>query len=235
MQHLDKGTVTGLAAAIMICAHVFTATASPLTGLSSDAQPGEQADAVPDMAVARRAAETLALYGRDRGDPAMLLGSLEVLLATGATLEADDPWGAAAILDEFEALARGDIQLLALLSDLEARPRGALAGPIRDDLTLDPGATLRIEYLVAEGELMDVEVRLKHGSEGADLDLAAYDADGTEIANEAGPETGIIGIGAYIRFIPEECDHFTVEIRNTGNAPASFALVAARAITPDCE
>lgn len=187
-------------------------------------------------AASRRAAEALAAFGQARRDPAIIIGAVGALIATGARLTPDDPWGVTALLDEATALASDDVAQLALIDELRNRAaRGAIDGPIRTDLTLTPGESASFEILVAAGELADIEGRVKAGSLNADLDLVVRDGNGIEVASERGPKTGVLGYSVYVGWTPETCARYTVEIRNAGSGTAALALLTSRASTQICE
>lgn len=190
----------------------------------------------------RDAAEALARYGRERNAPTILLGAVHALLRTGGRLTSDDPWRTAEWLDEAERLASGQPALLASIDELRNGSaevgrveRGVLDGPIRYEITLDPGATASFELLVAADEVADVEGRLKRGSEGADVDLTVRDAAGVTVAQDHGTITGRLGYAAYVAWAPAHCDVFTLEVTNRGSAPAALVLLTARANTRNCD
>lgn len=189
-----------------------------------------------DAGPTRAQAEALAQRGAATSNPADLIAGLRGLLNTGATLADDDPWNALDLLHRLKAInvKQGgayakDIALL------QATPRGSSGGFSRFDLDLSPGAREAMRLTVVADEAAIVEVRLKRGSGAADIDLFVTDASGAFVIQDAGPQSGILGIAAYVEFLPETCLDILATLVNAGTDVAHVAVIAPPALDPRCE
>ncbi|KRA52988.1 hypothetical protein [Devosia sp. Root635] len=174
------------------------------------------------------AAETLSNWGEERDDPLLLMSAARLLVLSGATLEADDPWGVMALLDAAGLATANEI------ARLQAQPRGTLAGPTRHEVQLPPGQAEHFELTFAANEQAMVEVRLRGTSQGADVDLLVTDGKGALLASDEGPTTGTVGYGAYVEWLPAACDAVTVTVVNQGTAPATIVFLAPPAQESTC-
>lgn len=187
-------------------------------------------------AAVRNAAEHLATFAKRHEEPDILLAAITAFIHSGARLKSDDPWDVQRLMEEVAYLSADRPALLEALDHLrERRTKGVLDGPIRTELTLAPGETASFEVLVSAKEYSDVEARLKAKSAGANLDIFVYDATGVEIASELGPETGRLGHGTYIGWIPETCSRFTITVKNVGHKAGAVVLLTTPAGTRSCD
>lgn len=184
--------------------------------------------------ILRQSAEAGLNAARSAQSPDMFVSALEMYVDGGAVFDANDPWDASALLSEALALASGRAGLEARLAVLSGGRRGVVQGPTRLDTSLQPGEVLRQNFIMANGELAAIALRLKGSSNGADLDLRVVSETGGVIAEDMGPETGVPGIGLFVEWSVQGCDAVDVEVTNQGSGAASFVMMAPPSPTDPC-
>lgn len=171
---------------------------------------------------ARAAAEVIGQWATEKDNLNVLAAALELALAGGASLNADDPWSVHDLSVALIALPGGaDV----LSNILQTNSRGVVSGATRFEATLAPGARKSVSLIMAKGENAVIEARLKRGSHGADLDLVVF-ADGKKIADDTGPLSGTDDVSAYVAFVPDTCLAITVEVLNNGEGTANAVFLA---------
>lgn len=193
----------------------------------------------PDAGRLRAAAERVGAWAMEAGHPAVLASAIEVLLATGASLAPDDPWPAAEMLAALGRMPGGDALAAGIAASQtaagETRGRGVTSGITRAELTLAPGAATSFEFTFQAREIAGVEVRLKRGSDQADVDLRLVAADGTVLAEDSGPGTGRPGYGLYVEWLPEDCATARAELANVGTGDARLVLLTQPSSRSQCD
>ncbi|SDO35678.1 hypothetical protein SAMN05216196_10538 [Lutimaribacter pacificus] len=200
------------------------------------AMPGAALAEGGTVAARRAAAEAQSAEGARTGDAALLIAGLRGLLASGATLAPDDPWNASAYMARLRELSAesGDAHARDI-AILTARARGSSGGFSRFDLELAPGADEAFTLRVVGAEAAIVEARLKRGSGAADVDLIVTGPDGAVRGSDIGPSSGIVGIAAYVEFVPETCLDITATLVNAGTETARIAVISPPALEPRCD
>ncbi|MEM9911720.1 MAG: hypothetical protein AAF922_13145 [Pseudomonadota bacterium] len=160
----------------------------------------------------------------------VLAASIELALRSGASLERDDPWSIAEIV-EVLLLMPGGVEEMARINI--SRTRGVISGVSRLDVTLAPRETETVTMTMAGGELAVIEARLKRDSIGADLDLIIETETGLRL-EDTGPETGTVEIGTYLEFWPETCMELKIYLSNSGSQNASAVLLAPASSLVSC-
>lgn len=209
-----------------------------LLGLCLAAPAGGGA-AEPDAGRLRAAAEGLGAWAMEAGHPGVLASAIEVLLATGVHLEPDDPWPATEMLAALGRMPGGGALAAALAaSHAEAdriQGRGVTSGITRVEFTLAPGATTDFEFTFQAREIAGVEVRLKRGSDQADVDLRLVDANGSVLVEDSGPGTGRPGYGLYVEWLPKHCVTARAELANVGTGDARLVLLTQPSSRSQCD
>ena len=176
-------------------------------------------------------ARTAAEWAVETGRADALADSIRLLLETGHSLDADNPFSVADLIEALESLPGGRD----LATDIRATAaRGQIGGASRRDVDLAPGEVLRIAMLMAPEEYALVEARLFRGGGDADLDIRVFDETGQLLASDIGTETGIEGFGAYAEFWSPTCLAVIIEAENTGTAPGRVALLAPQSGRRSC-
>ncbi len=180
----------------------------------------------------RKSARASADWAISTKNPDALADSIGMLLDSGYSIEADDPFSVSGFLAELRAMDGGAV----LADQIEAdRSRGQLDGSKRKVVTLGAGETHVEPMTMVAREPALIEARLWRGFEDADIDIEVLGPEGAPIAQDVGPETGITGIGAFVEFRPETCLAITLEITNRSNTEARLAILAPLSLRDICE
>jgi hypothetical protein len=185
------------------------------------------------LAEERAAAMEMARWALEEKRAEPLAAAISLLLAAGATDQADAPLSVHAELQALRALPGGAALARGVL---EERARGVAlgGGNSRIELVLNPGETHFETLVMAAREPALVEVRLYRVSVGADADLTVRDKDGGVLGRDTGPQTGIVGEMAFVEFTPETCLAVEIQISNAGDAPAHMVVLAPPALGQGC-
>lgn len=180
----------------------------------------------------RQSAQIAARWAVEARNPQALADSLSVLLKEGSTLDREDPFSVSHLADELAVMPGGPDLLEAVLA---SNSRGQLGGAARLDLELAPGEAHEVEVVLVGRELTWVEARLWRGSEGADIDVVLTGTDGTGLAADTQPQTGVEGIAALLDVWVETCTRARLRITNAGTAAGRVALFVPQTTRPNCE
>lgn len=180
----------------------------------------------------RKSALVVAEWAVEANEPQALASSLAVLLEEGGTLDQDDPFSVLPLADALRDMP-GGADLLGTV--LETGSRGQLGGAARLDLLLAPGETHETDVFLVGSEVTWIEARLWRGSGGADIDVELVGSDGTSIAADISPQTGIEGIAALVDVWIDSCVNATLRITNAGGSQGRVALFVPQSPHQDCE
>ena len=165
-------------------------------------------------------------------NPQALADSIGLLLNSGYSAEPDDPFSVATMLDELRSM-KGGAELAASLEAEQAR--GQLDGARRTVVRLGPGETTAVPMTMVARENALIEARLWRDADGADIDIQVRGPDGELIAEDTGPETGIVGYGVFVEFRPETCLAISLELTNKGTKAGRLAILAPLSLRDTCE
>lgn len=180
----------------------------------------------------RKSARVSAGWAISTANHQALADSIGILLDSGYSIHPDDPFSVANLLTELRAMDGGAV----LADEIETeRARGQLDGAKRKVVTLSAGETHVEHMTMVSRESALIEARLFRGSEGADIDIEVLGSDGSDIAKDLGPETGIPGIGVFVEFWPESCLPISLEITNRGTREGRLAILAPLSLRDTCE
>ena len=180
----------------------------------------------------RKSALAAAEWAVSARNPQALADSIGLLLDSGYSTDPDDPFSVSVWLEELRGMDSGQ----ALAEELEARQaRGQLDGARRTVVRLAPGETMALPMTMVAREPALIEARLWRGSDEADVDLQVLGPDGATIAEDAGPDTGIVGYGVFVEFRPDTCLAIMVELTNRGTGEGRLAVLAPLSLRDTCE
>ena len=194
---------------------------------------GERSSRVQQL----EAATAFAEWATAARDPLAMIAAARAMLAVGdeSVRNADDALSPNGLLGAAAQIAPNDPTVAAIIADtLALTQRGILDGANRMDLQLAPGESRHFEMTFAAAELAEVSVRVMADAPGADVDVVILGANDKVVAGEVGDMTGVFGRSAYVRWIPDRCATFTVELRSVGAAPVDLRLFAAPSRSRSC-
>lgn len=161
-----------------------------------------------------------------------LAESIMLLLEAGHSLEVDDPFTVQPLMVALRGLPEGK-DLADGLSNFVAR--GQIGGAPRVDLVIAAGEAHSQTIRLMSQEPAFVEIRLRKGSDLADIDLQILGPDQKLIVADEGPETGRVGYGNLVEFWPEACVEVTVDITNRGDGDADLVLLIPQSLHTTCD
>lgn len=193
-------------------------------GLTVAAEPAEAASEASTLTPIQRwnAATTMADWARGAGDPLVLIAAARVLLGAGVPYEPDsgDPWNPARLLADARELAADRTVLLAMIEEaIQSRERGVFQAMTRVEGRIEPGVSLKVNFVFPPGTLSDAAAR---AAEGAGLGMVIRDSADRVVASGSGSGAK----AAYAQWRSDSCTPYTLELVNTGSRPVDVVLAA---------
>ena len=183
------------------------------------------------------AAITLSEWARDNADPVTMLASARALLAAGTPFgDLSDPWSPTSLLAEAKKLARGNQVILGMIEETaQSTARGRVDGEGTELRNLAAGESTAFKYVYASGEVADAMLRLLPESRPAKLQIIVRDETNKIVYSWGRTGSGNIFSSNLLRWKPEWCGQFTIEVLNKGPTLAKFALKTAPAVNRFCK
>lgn len=178
------------------------------------------------------AAATMADWGRESGDPVILLAAARVLMGAGVPFEPNsgDPWNPARVLDDARELAAGRPAVLAMIEEaVQSRERGVFKPVTRVAGRIEPGISMQVDLVFPAGTLSDAAARIS-GPAGAGIGIVVRDSSDRVVAGGSGAPARM----AYAQWTSDGCKPYTVELTNTGSQPVDVVLAAVPSTEERC-